>query len=306
VNFSTAGVIASFTGPDADGYFTTAAGINPAAPLAFPAGTTLRAVAMESYLTISNMNISGRSAMKGEDGATDTLRRKIVDIDNCNTCHERVGFHSNAGRMDNPDYCATCHNPQLSNSNLFEGKATFTLAPDGKEFTYQQASNNFKDMIHAIHAGAERKAQNPNDLFNFIRGNPGASGGAGPMVFQDFVYPAKISDCKTCHLPGTYKVPSNPQYMGSVQKAPVDTTMTVTLAGVATTVPASSALGLNAGAYATSSGNLLRDGPATAACGSCHNSPSAKAHFATNVAPGLGESCASCHGVGAAFEAHKK
>jgi OmcA/MtrC family decaheme c-type cytochrome len=303
-NINTA-LVNTLTGPDPEGYFITPPGIS-ATPLAFPAGTTLRAVAIESYLTISNMNISGRAAMKGEDGATDTLRRKIVDIDNCNTCHERVGFHSNAGRMDNPDYCATCHNPQLSNSNLFEGKATFPLAPGGAEFTYQQASNNFKDMIHALHAGAERKAQNSNDLFNFIRGNPGASGGSGPMVFQDFVYPAKISDCKTCHLPGTYKVPSNPQFMGSVQKAPVNTTMNVTIGGVVTAVPASTALGLNAGAYATSSGNFLRDGPATAACGSCHNSPSAKAHFATNTAPGFGESCASCHGAGAAFEAHKQ
>jgi hypothetical protein len=44
VNLSTAGVIASLTGPDADGYFTTVAGINPGAPLAFPADSRAQGV----------------------------------------------------------------------------------------------------------------------------------------------------------------------------------------------------------------------------------------------------------------------
>ena len=53
VNLSTAGLLASLTGPDANGYFTTLPGIHPTAPLAFPANTTLRGVAMESTLTFT-------------------------------------------------------------------------------------------------------------------------------------------------------------------------------------------------------------------------------------------------------------
>lgn len=279
VNFSTAGVIASLTGPDADGYFTTVAGINPAAPLAFPANTTLRAVAIESYLTINAMNISGTAPMKGVDGSN-TLRRQIVDINNCNTCHERVGFHSNAGRMNNPDYCATCHNPEITSSNIFAGFADYT----GETRFYSQKSNNFKDMIHSIHAGAQRKAQDPSNPFNFIRGNPNATGGNGPMVFEDVVYPAQIADCKTCHVANSYRVPANDRYAWSA-------------------IDVQPSLVATAGAFTPTT--TVRQGPSTAACGSCHITTAARAHFATNTALGIGETCNTCHGPGGIAEVHK-
>ena len=287
VNLSTAGLIASLTGPDADGYFTTVPGINPASPLAFPTLTppatlTLKAVAIESYLSINGMNISGKAMLKGIDGSTNTLRRAIVDIDSCNTCHERVGFHSNAGRMNNPDYCATCHNPEISSSNLFAGTADYS----GEPRYYSQKPNNFKDMVHSIHAADIRKAQNPLDPFNFIRGNPLGSGGAGPMVFEDVGYPGQIADCAACHKPGTYAVPGNDRYAWSV-------------------VNAEPALVTAANALTFNPALTERQGPAAAACGSCHISTSAKAHFAANTITPIGESCAVCHGAGSAFEAHK-
>jgi hypothetical protein len=50
---------------------------------------------------------------------------------------------------------------------------------------------------------------------------------------------------------------------------------------------------------------MFRVGPATAACGTCHNSESAKAHFALNTATSIGaESCGTCHGPGRQNEAH--
>ena len=193
-----------------DGTFTTVAGITVAG-LAFPAGATLRAVAIESYLTIgtapNTMNISAPTPIKGVDGENAVRRTGIVDLDSCNTCHERIGFHSNAGRMANVEYCSTCHNPELSSSNLFEGLATFPLAPGGAEFKYSQTSNNFKDMIHSIHAAPFREEQNPEDPYNFIRGNPLASGGAGPMVFQEVPYPLQVNDCQACHKAGTQLLP---------------------------------------------------------------------------------------------------
>jgi OmcA/MtrC family decaheme c-type cytochrome len=299
VNLSTAGVIAAMTGPDAEGYFTTAAGINPAAPLAFPdyPTLTLKGVAIESYLTINSMNISGIAAMKGVDGAN-TLKRTVVNTELCNTCHERVGFHSNAGRWAEARYCATCHNPELSNSNLFTGNATFPLAPGGGTFFYQQVSNNFKDMIHSLHAGAERKAQNPADPFNFIRGNPLAAGGSGPMVFQDFVYPAQISDCKSCHAAGTYGLPANDRFAWSAVAIPPGGM------GAANPLFADNSLVTAANKAQFDPTLKVRVGPSQAACGSCHNSTSAKAHFTTFTVPGA-ESCATCHGPGRIVEGHK-
>ena len=279
-NLSTAGLIASLAGPDAEGYFTTAAGINPAAPLAFPANATLKAVAIESYLAINGMNISGRAALKGVDGPTSTLRRSIVDIDSCNTCHERVGFHSNAGRMNNPEYCATCHNPEISSSNIFAGVADYT----GKPETYSQKPNSFKDMIHAIHAAGIR-----TEPFNFIRGNPNASGGNGPMVFGEIGYPGRISDCAACHKPNTYSLVSNPNFAWSVINGQP---------------------GLGATPADFKPALQVRHGPATAACGSCHDSSAAKAHFAINTASEISaEGCAVCHGAGKANDAvaaHKR
>ncbi|HSM21183.1 MAG TPA: hypothetical protein VK876_03120, partial [Rubrivivax sp.] len=147
--------------------------------------------------------------------------------------------------------------------------------------------NNFKDMIHSLHAADIRKAQNPLDPFNFIRGNPaGGGGGQGPVVFEDIAYPAKIADCKACHVADTYKVPASGQYAWSA----VDVQPSLVAAD----------------------DRLLfdptlteRQGPATAACGSCHNSTSAMAHFAANTVTPVGESCNVCHGPGAAFESHK-
>lgn len=270
-----AAVIGSLTGPDADGYFTTVPGISPTAPIAFPENTTLRGVGIESYLTINGMNISGNAAFKGVDGAN-TMRRAIVDIDSCNTCHERIGFHSNAGRSNNPDYCAACHNTEMSSSNVFAG-----MHSDGK--MYRQQPNNFKEMIHGIHAAGVR---DPSDPFNFIRGNVAATtGGQGPHPFEDVGYPARISDCAACHKAGTYGLPNNARYAWTVIDAQP------ALGAIASFNPALS----------------VRQGPATGACGSCHNSFAAKAHFASNTASALGaESCATCHGPGATFEAHKK
>jgi hypothetical protein len=280
VSLSTAGVIASLTGPDAEGYFTTVPGIDPAAPLAFPSypNLTLRGVGIESYLSVNNMNISGRADLKGIDGE-ETLRRQVVNIERCDTCHERIGFHSNAGRAENPEYCATCHNPELSNSNLFEGLATFPLAPDGAEFQYAQQSNNFKDMIHAIHAAPFRAEQNADDPFNFVRGNPAGGSGAGPMVFEHVPYPLQVHDCEACHEPGTYSLPNDQSFAWSVVRQ--DQANLVAVAN-----------------YLNYDPRLPdRRGPGGAACASCHNAPSTIAHIESNTS-NTAETCVICHGPG--------
>ena len=165
-------LLASLT-DNGDGTFTTVAGITPAGPWpSRPAPRCARSPSRATYLrhAVNGMNISAPTPIKGVDGENEVRRTGIVDLDSCNTCHERIGFHSNAGRMANVEYCSTCHNPELSNSNIFEGEATFPLA--GGTYKYTQTSNNFKDMIHSIHAAPFREEQNPEDPYNFIRGNP--------------------------------------------------------------------------------------------------------------------------------------
>ncbi len=297
-NLSTAGLLASLT-DNGDGTFTTVAGITPTGTLAFPAGAPLRAIAIESYLTFGDnpitttvnegMNISGVAPIKGVDGENAVRRTGIVDLDSCNTCHERIGFHSNAGRMANVDYCSTCHNPELSNSNLFEGVATFPLAPGGAAFKYTQTSNNFKDMIHSIHAAPFREEQNPEDPYNFIRGNPLASGGNGPMVFQDVPYPLQVSDCQACHVAGTQLLPEGAAAVGLGWSVYKNTVPPGSLGTAATFNPLVT----------------VRKGPAAAVCTTCHSSAEAAAHVQANTsAAARAESCVICHGEGRAYEAH--
>jgi hypothetical protein len=276
--------------PDAQGYHTVVL------PIMFPATPvyetlTLRAVALESYLVINNYNISAEAVMKGVDGTDSTLRRQIVDMANCDTCHERVGFHSNAGRANNADYCATCHNPEITSSNLFAGTASYPVGSPAVYFS--QRPNAFKDMVHSIHAGEFRKENNPDDPFNFLRGNPLGTGGSGPMKFQDVVFPARLNDCQTCHKPDTYGVPAIPNLAWSA----FDATDALGNAN-----PAAGEAGAAAGLYDPL--KTKRIGPAQAACGACHNSTSDKTHFIVN-STAMGESCNVCHGPGASFEAHK-
>ena len=275
---------------DAQGFHTVVL------PIKFPATPvyetlTLRAVALESYLVINNYSISAESVMKSVEGST--ARRQVVDIENCDTCHERVGFHGSAGRANNADYCATCHNPEITSSNLWSGSSAFPKY-GATVYSYSQKPNNFKDMIHSIHAGALRKENNPADPFNFIRGNAqSTSGGSGPMVFENVIYPARIYDCQTCHRPETYAVPAIPNLAWSA----VDATQAL---GTANSAAGEASVVL--GVYDPL--KTVRIGPAQAACGSCHNSTSDKTHFMVNSSA-LGESCNVCHGPGAVFESHK-
>jgi OmcA/MtrC family decaheme c-type cytochrome len=237
---STAGlaaIVESLEGPDAEGWFTTAPGINPAAPLAFPADATLRAVFMEGNFTfpaLGNASISGESVIAGVN-ADHTPRRQIVDINSCNRCHERIRFHGGGGRDNNPDHCVTCHNPSMTSSNV-----------------QTETSNNFKDMIHAIHAGdpvgGAGMRENP---YIFIRGNVDATtGGQGLHDFSRVGYPSRLSDCRTCHFEGTYRLPLAGNILSSTYIHDLDD-------------PTQS----------------LKITPASAACTSCHDSAGARGHM---------------------------
>jgi hypothetical protein len=275
---------ACLSAPDAQGFHTTAEGIGctDATKVAFPAGTTLRGVAIESYFRINGLAIAGDAVLKGVDGTTSTLRRQIVKIDNCNTCHERVGFHGENGRANNPDHCALCHNTEMTSSNLFTGYAdelrNLSTAPATGFYEVSQKPNNFKDLVHSIHAAEMREVP-----FNFIRGNPGtpgtpAGGGNGPMFFEGVGYPARLADCLACHVDtASYDavLPAN------IAWTAVDATNVLSAAGP--TPPSFPAA-------------AVRISPMTSACGSCHDSGPALSHMQLNSAGT--DTCVLCHGPG--------
>ena len=269
-------IVASLGAPDAEGYYTTLAGISPTAPVAFPAGASLRSVAIESFFTFnagtaSSVNAAGDAAFKGVAGEE---RREVVDMDSCNTCHEGVGFHSNSGRRNNPNHCAMCHNPELVTSNTFAGfvegtGGAFSLTPVAGFTEVAQKSNNLKDMLHSIHGAAVREAP-----FNFVRGTLAGGSGQGLHAYADITYPAQVADCGACHKPGTFTA--------VIDEAALPSVIALVPGAAETKLP-----------------------PTTAACWSCHDSALATEHMRQNSGDFVGvETCVLCHAPGRSAEAH--
>ncbi len=112
-------------------------------------------------------------------------RRLVVDIANCNTCHNRLALHG--GQRLNTVECVICHNPNESDA---------ARRPEDQD---PPESVDFKRMIHRIHTG-EELAQ-IYTVYGF---------GGSVNNFNDVLFPGDLRDCTKCHLPGTQQVFEEP------------------------------------------------------------------------------------------------
>src|SRR5262249_21405648 len=93
----------------------------------------------------------------------------------CNQCHQELGaftadaFHG--GQRNDATTCSWCHNPNRASSGWSADSTSF---------------------IHAIHASAKRSVP-----FTWHASSTTES-------FADVKFPGILSQCETCHLPGTY------------------------------------------------------------------------------------------------------
>jgi OmcA/MtrC family decaheme c-type cytochrome len=94
-------------------------------------------------------------------------RRTVVDVANCNTCHDRLDFHGQ-NRL-NPQECVFCHNPNFLNDDT------------------PAESLDFKRLIHRLHTGDEL-TQTYLD-FNGLR------------------FPGDRRDCAMCHVQDSQQLP---------------------------------------------------------------------------------------------------
>jgi OmcA/MtrC family decaheme c-type cytochrome len=264
--------------PAADGYFTTVPGINDATPFAYPPDAVLTAVGIEGRPQSQGVSIDTSSVV----GYAGTPRRTVVAEANCLACHETLAFHGGS-RVNGPDWCVTCHNPENSSSNIFAG-----VIPDGVNGAgmsiHGQKPMNLKDLVHGLHAGKPvGGAAIRTEPFSFIRGTVAGGSGQGPYDFSDIGFPAKLADCETCHQPDTYSLPLVADAMWSVVDG---------FPGATAAAP-------------HNPGMAERMAPVSATCYGCHNTPAAKAHFESNTSFASGaESCAVCHGPGRIAPAH--
>ena len=108
-----ASIVAGIPAMDADGFFTT----TPLA-VAYPADSTLRAVAIEGGFTFGGVNNVAPAVIKAATGTT--ARRDVTNDEACLLCHERLILHGGS-RVNNPDQCVICHNTEMTSSNTFAG-----------------------------------------------------------------------------------------------------------------------------------------------------------------------------------------
>ncbi|MGA7614715.1 MAG: OmcA/MtrC family decaheme c-type cytochrome [Thermoanaerobaculia bacterium] len=111
-----------------------------------------------------------------------TPRRKIVDINNCNSCHDRLALHG--GQRLTTEECVICHNPTADDSSQRPADAG---APE---------SISFQRMIHRIHSG-ENLTQNFT-----VYGYHGSVNNYNGVLF-----PGDRKDCAKCHVSGSQNIP---------------------------------------------------------------------------------------------------
>ncbi len=110
--------------------------------------------------------------------ATATKRRSVVNFDNCNDCHKKVGNSAHGGTYaannDAGFVCLSCHGPDRSCPE-FDAAGNPIPAPGVLDMKY---------MIHAIHAGKYNSCG--HDLTGIT------------------AYPGKLNNCEGCHEADTF------------------------------------------------------------------------------------------------------
>ncbi len=86
---------------------------------------------IRGFVPVTNPDYTFRP---GDNATSGLFTREIVNIDNCNGCHEKLARHG--GARFEAQYCVTCHNPG-------------TVDPDSTNTV------DFKVMVHKIHRGRD-------------------------------------------------------------------------------------------------------------------------------------------------------
>jgi OmcA/MtrC family decaheme c-type cytochrome len=140
--------------------------------------------------------------------STPVDRRKVVDINKCNDCHNTLSLHG-SNRTGNTELCSTCHNPNATDiSRRVAGSACVLGAgPDDQAL-------DFKRLIHALHASGHDGSGREGDPFQVC-------GFSGVDTFE-VGYPGRLRNCEGCHLADTY-YPIDPSVvLGTTMDASAD------------------------------------------------------------------------------------
>jgi OmcA/MtrC family decaheme c-type cytochrome len=126
-------------------------------------------------------------------GGVAVPRRAVVALDNCNSCHLDLSLHG--GNRHNTEICVMCHFPGATDCARRPGCST---VPPVVGVDPTPESIDFKRLIHKIHRGEDLDADS-FVIYGF---------GNTPHEFAEVRFPGILSDCTTCHLPGTFGTPT--------------------------------------------------------------------------------------------------
>jgi OmcA/MtrC family decaheme c-type cytochrome len=275
------GTQGSLSGPDQDGNYvatlngpTSGSSMNAAR---FPVGAQLRAVALQGYFSQVSpaSNRYTVSVVKGVTG--DAVRREVVEVPKCINCHESLQLHG-GNRVNEVQVCVICHNPTLSSSGRVsdpqgvlnnpnasasaKAATQATIDAVGSDpLVYPEASMQLKSLVHGIHSSAKRTFP-----FEFVRDR--GTSGVFYFDFSEVTFPGVLSNCETCHKPGTYDtdLPEN-----------LLVTTDITTDGLGT-----SREGLTAARNSAPNPTDLVHSQTAGACYFCHDSNPAAFHYGHN------------------------
>jgi OmcA/MtrC family decaheme c-type cytochrome len=164
-----------------------------------------------------------------------------------------------------------CHNPNMTTSgrtipdNVTKNTELVAKYP-GSSLTYPEVAQNMAEMIHGIHAKEMRV-----NSYDIIRNRQETPNVYGVVIFGTDLtpYPGDLSDCKKCHLAGTY----GPNLPDGV----LFTTEKVTTGNASETLD-----NIIAARKSFPNATDLVDSPVVGKCGYCHDTPAAVGHFISN------------------------
>ncbi|HML17351.1 MAG TPA: OmcA/MtrC family decaheme c-type cytochrome [Bryobacteraceae bacterium] len=149
-------------------------GIEGYANITLDAGTTIAQTVRDDGLNqVINFSV---------DGSPVTPRRTVVELANCNVCHNNLALHG--GLRNNVTYCPVCHNPNGTDSS----ERPVTAGP--------AQGINFALLVHKIHTGT-------NLTQNFtVYGYMGSVNN-----FNGVLFPGNLANCDKCHATGSNELP---------------------------------------------------------------------------------------------------
>ena len=244
---------------------------------AFPAGAKMRAVALQGYFTQTNAigtdNVARHTISVQKAVTGDAVRRTVIKgigynaegvgtPTGCLECHEVFEGHG-GNRVNDVQVCVMCHNPNLTTSGR-----TITASPINPAITalfgtdplaYPEVTNNFKELIHGLHA-REMRVNEFVDIRNRLDGVL--------LRGEEVTYPGDLSHCAKCHVGTTYQNVQVANGLLSTEK-------------ITTGVAGETLAQINAARATVPNATDLVNTPTASACGYCHDTPATVSHFVT-------------------------